>query len=203
MAQELLLPSFYLPTISYFKTIKDCNGFVKIEALEHFQKQTFRTRTKIATANGILELIVPIIHGKKDRVVMKDIRINYDHPWQRLHWLSIQTAYRSSAYFEYYEDDLMPFYNKKYEFLLDFNMEQLNLMLKLLKLDPSISLTEEYKSVEPNFIDYRVAIHPKKESLIPNQKPYYQTFEDKVGFIPDLSIVDLIFNQGPQAKNFL
>lgn len=203
MSQDLLLPVLYLPNISYFKTIKDWEGDISLERFENFPKQTFRTRTQIATANGILELIIPIVHGKKERVAIKDIRINYDHPWQRLHWLSLQTAYRSSAYFEFYEDDLAPFYEKKYEFLMDFHVEQLQTLLKLLKMKKEIHFTEAYTRESPQEIDYRSAIHPKLKSLLVEPQPYYQLFSDKNGFQPNLSIIDLLFSQGPQAKKFL
>jgi len=203
MSKGILLSALYLPNISYFHSIRNNEGPIIIDQYEHFLKQSFRSRTEIATANGVLDLIVPIIHGKRDRVAMKDVRINYDHPWQRLHWLSIQSAYRNSAYFEYYEDDFKVFYEKEYDLLLDYNVEQLHLILKLLKLNREIVFTEEYESLASNEIDYRLAIHPKKPSLISSQKPYYQLFEDKNGFHSDVSIIDLLFSQGPQSKNYL
>lgn len=202
MDSQLLLPAFYLPPISYFHVIKRQESPLLLERFEHYPKQSYRTRAKIATANGVLDLIVPIIHGRKERVAMKDIRINYEHDWQRLHWLSLQTAYRSSAYFEYYEDDFYQFYDKKHEFLLDFNMAQLTLLLKCLKLERMVSFTESYQQSTES-ADFRECIHPKKGNLWPDQPGYYQVFEERHGFIGDLSAVDLLFNQGPQSKNFL
>lgn len=202
MESSLLLPAFYLPPISYFHIIQQSEQPLLIERFEHYVKQTYRTRTKIATANGILDLIVPILHGVKEHIPMKDIRINYDFNWQRLHWLSIQTAYRSSPYFEYYEDDFARFYEQRHDFLFDFNIEQLQLLLKCMKINRSVAFTETYISpVEP--LDYREVIHPKKPSLLEHPKPYYQVFEEKHGFLPDLSVVDLLFNQGPQSKSYL
>ncbi|MBD1425285.1 WbqC family protein [Sphingobacterium arenae] len=202
MESLLLLPAFYLPPISYFHTIQQNEQPLVMERYEHYPKQTYRTRTKIATANGVLDLIVPILHGRKDHVRMKDIRINYDFNWQRLHWLSIQTAYRSSAYFEYYEDDFVRFYEQRYDYLLDFNIEQLQLLLKSLKIQRSLTFTETY-TPRVERLDYRETIHPKKASILKSPKPYYQVFEDKHGFLPDLSVVDLLFNQGPQSKSYL
>ena len=202
MSQSLLLPAFYLPNISYFHVIKKHESPLLIEQYEHYPKQTFRTRTQISTANSVLDLIVPIIHGRRERQAIKDIRINYDHPWQRLHWLSIQNAYRNSAYFEFYEDDFSFFYEKKFEFLFDFNMEQLRLILKLLKIDRSIEITQEYSKESLNEIDFRTEIHPKKTSLNKNVIPYYQLFQENRGFIENLSIIDLLFSQGPQSKNY-
>ncbi|MBD1421299.1 WbqC family protein [Sphingobacterium chuzhouense] len=202
MESSLLLPAFYLPPISYFHIIQQSEQPLLVERFEHYVKQTYRTRTKIATANGILDLIVPILHGVKEHIPMKDIRINYDFNWQRLHWLSIQTAYRSSPYFEYYEDDFARFYEQRHDFLFDFNIEQLQLLLKCMKINRSVAFTETYISpVEP--LDYREVIHPKKPSLLEHPKPYYQVFEEKHGFLPDLSVVDLLFNQGPQSKSYL
>lgn len=202
MESQLLLPAFYLPPVSYFHIILQNEQPLMMEQFEHFVKQTYRTRTKIATANGVLDLIIPIVHGKKEHVAIKDIRINYDFNWQRLHWLSLQTAYRSSPYFEYYEDDFVRFYQQKHDFLFDFNIEQFQLLLTCLKIKRSVGFTESY-APRVEGVDFRQAIHPKKPSLMTHPKPYYQVFEDNIGFLPDLSIVDLLFNQGPQSKNFL
>ena len=203
MESQLLLPAFYLPPVSYFHIVQKSDQPLLIEQQEFYPKQTYRTRATIATANGPLDLIVPIVHGRKEHVKMKDIRINYDFNWQRLHWLSIQTAYRRSAYFEYYEDDFLRFYDQKHEFLLDLHMEQLHLLLHCLKIKRSVNLTEQYDEATEQLTDYRKDIHPKKASLYPGAKPYYQVFEDKHGFLPDLSVIDLLFNQGPQSKSYL
>ena len=161
MESQLLLPACYLPPISYFHTIQEHNLPLIIEKYEHFQKQSYRTRARIASANGVQDLIVPIQHGNKDRVPMKDIRISYEFDWQRLHWLSIQTAYRSSAYFEYYEDDFIQFYEAKFDYLVDFNVAQLELLLKSIKLKHAVNFTQEYVAAPADTIDYRNAIHPK------------------------------------------
>jgi|SRR5690606_6014254 len=202
MESQLLLPAFYLPPVSYFHAIKESENSLILDRFEHYPKQTYRTRTKIGTANGVLELFVPIVHGRKEHVAMKDVRINYEFDWQRLHWLSIQTAYRSSAFFEFYEDDFATFYNQKYTHLFDFNVQQLELILKCLKIEREINFTEVYQKVEIG-VDYRNVIHPKKPSIRPEEKPYFQVFQDKNGFLDNLSIVDLLFNQGPQSKSYL
>ncbi|MEJ5056046.1 WbqC family protein [Sphingobacterium sp. MYb382] len=202
MESKLLLPAFYLAPVSYFHVIKAHESPILIEQHEHYPKQTFRTRTRIATANGVLELFIPIQHGRKMHVPFKDIRISYDHDWQRLHWMSLEAAYRSSAYFEFYEDDFARFYQNKFEFLLDYQVEQLQLMLKCFKLDREIGLTDSYEKTDAE-TDYRQIIHPKKDSVWANPKPYYQVFEEKNGFIADVSAVDLLFNQGPQSKLYL
>jgi len=203
MATHLLLNAFYLPPIAYFQTIQQHNLPILIEQYEHFQKQSYRTRAHIATANGIQDLILPIQHGNKKRLPLKDIKLSYEFDWQRLHWLSLQAAYRSSAYFEYYEDDFAHFYEKPTTYLLDFNIQQLELLLKAFKLKREITFTEEYFRAPQEQLNFRDRISPKLESLLLNPKPYYQVFEDRIGFKPDLSAVDLLFNQGPQSKNYL
>lgn len=203
MNTHLILPAFYLPPISYIHVVAKSQLPIKIEQYEHFPKQTFRTRAAIHMANGKLDLIIPVVKGSREHTKLKDVRINYEAGWQRLHWMSLQTAYRSSAYFEYYEDDFAIFYEKKYGFLLDYNMEQLHLILKLLKINREITFTESYKTDYDSALDFRENIHPKKDRGFFNAKPYYQVFEDKNGFLSDLSIVDLLFNQGPQSKQFL
>lgn len=203
MSLSLLLSANYLPSVPYFHAVVNNDLPLLIERFEHYPKQTYRSRTRIATANGILELFLPIQHGRKMHVPIKDVKINYDHDWQRLHWMSLQAAYRSSAYFEYYEDDFAAFYEKKVEYLLDYNLSQLEMILKILKIKRSITLTDEYIRKPLDVVDFRDVIHPKKASVYPNPKPYYQIFEDRNGFIPDVSIIDLIFNQGPQSKLYL
>ncbi|HLS38641.1 MAG TPA: WbqC family protein [Sphingobacterium bovisgrunnientis] len=202
MSNSIILPACYLPPVPYFHAIARNEGNIILDKHEHFPKQTFRNRTGIATANGILNLVVPIDHGRKMHMPMKDVKINYDHDWQRLHWLSIQTAYRSSAYFEYYEDDFKALYDTNYEYLFDYNVAQLELVLKCLKLKRTIEFTEKFSKTYDQ-LDFRNLIHPKKESVYVNPKPYYQVFEERTGFIPNVSIIDLIFNQGPQSKNYL
>lgn len=203
MSTSIILSASYLPSVSYFHAIQKFDLPVMIDQYEHFQKQTYRSRTRIGTANGFLDLFVPIQHGRKQRVAIKEVRISYDHEWQKLHWSSIQTAYRSSPYFEYYEDDFHKFYNQKFDFLFDYNIEQLGLIFKILKIKKEIGLTSSFEKEYQDSIDMRDLIHPKRESVYPDPKPYYQLFEDRNGFIPELSVIDLVFNQGPQSKNFL
>lgn len=203
MSIPVLLSANYLPPVSYFHAIAQNPVDILLDQHEHFPKQTYRSRTHIATANGILDLFIPIQHGRKEHVAMKEVKISYDHDWQRLHWSSIQTAYRSSAYFEYYEDAFAPFYEKKHDYLFDFNLEQLQVVLRLLKIQREIKPTESYEESYPEALDFRKSIHPKRPSVYPNPKVYYQVFEDRTGFQPQVSIIDLLFNQGPQSKMFL
>lgn len=174
-----------------------------LERYEHYPKQTYRNRASIYSANGKLDLIVPVQHGGQSHTAMKDVRISYEADWQRLHWASLQTAYRSSAYFEYYEDDFAPFFQQRFEWLFDFNEAQLALLLRLLKIEKKVAYTTEYRDDYPNAADFRRTIHPKQKLMAHPGKPYYQVFAAKHGPIENLSIVDLLFNHGPQSKGYL
>lgn len=200
MHNPTIFPLFYLPPISYFSLLKENNFVFSLEKQEYFPKQTYRNRATIASPNGSLDLIVPVVKGSKVHTIYKDVKISYDTRWQRLHWLSLQNNYRSSAYFEFYEDGLAPFYEKKYPFLFDYNLELLVWLFKQLKLTADYSFTSLYQpTVSVN--DYRNSMGKKEVPLVHTQ-PYFQVFSDRNQFIPNLSMVDLLFNQGPQAKGY-
>jgi hypothetical protein len=197
-----VLPLFYLPPVEYIAELNSCNPDFLIEGHEHFPKQTYRNRANIYSPDGLLTLVVPVVKGSKMHTPVKDVKISYDFNWQRLHWMSLQACYRRSAYFEYYEDGFEIFYRIKEKYLFDLNEKLLHLLLSLLKIKTSIHYTHSFEATYNDRKDFRESIHPKKESVYP-QKPYYQLFEDRHGFIKNLSVVDLLFNQGPQAVNFL
>lgn len=201
---DKLFPCCYLPPIAAMSEMLHTNGDkILIEKYEHFPKQTYRSRASIYSPNGKLDLIIPVKKGTKAHTILKDVRISYESDWQRLHWMSLQTSYRRSAYFEFYEDDFVPFYKKRYEFLMDFNLELLNLLLGLLKVKKTLTFTSLYQEKYTDIQDFRSSIHPKKMYQHMHFKPYFQVFEPKYGFLPNLSIVDLLFNQGPNSLNFL
>src|SRR5260221_6851747 len=197
-----VFPMFYLPPIEYFINLKTYRPDILIEREEHFPKQTYRNRANVYTPDGVLALVVPVIKGSKNHTKVKDVKISYDFDWQRLHWLSLQACYRRSAYFEYYEDEFAVFYNKKYPFLFDYNEHLLRFILKSLKMPLALTFTESYEEQYPLLVDFRNTFNPKKESQF-EQKPYFQVFEERKGFIKNLSIVDLLFSQGPQAVSYL
>jgi hypothetical protein len=199
-----LLPTAYLGPIQYYSKIINYEEAL-IEHCEHFQKQTFRNRCNIYGANGELSLSIPL-KKRGERTPVKDIRISYEQPWQKLHWRSFGSSYRCSPFFEFYEDDFAPFYEKRYEFLIDLNAELHQLVCDLLKIDNNTKLTEKYEKTPSGMDDFRELISPKVRfnddpSFIP--KPYTQVFINKHGFLPNLSIVDLLFNQGSSAKEFI
>lgn len=202
MEKVAIFPLFYLPPIAYFSKMLENKNHIFIENAEHFEKQSYRNRASIHSPNGKLDLIIPVIKGSKNHTKVKDVKISYDFNWQRLHLLSLQTSYRSSAYFEFYEDDLMPFYEKRWDFLFDYNEELLNLLLQFLKINLSFNFTNDFEKEYPDSLDFRSGIHPKRSvECVVNS--YFQVFEERNGFIPNLSIVDLLFNQGPQSNKYL
>ncbi len=203
MQNTAILPLFYLPPVGYFSLLQKLGPDFLIEKHEHLTKQTYRNRASIYSPNGKLDLTVPVVKGSKTHTKMKDVRISYDFKWQRLHWLSLEGCYRSSAYFEYYEDELSRFYHEKFEFLFDYNLELVEWLNKKLKLPIIMNTTSEYDDMVPAALDFRGMMNPKKEEDIVNNKPYFQVFEDRHQFLPNLSIVDLLFNQGPQARLYL
>lgn len=202
MEKGAIIPLFYLPPIEYFSKLIEYKDNLLFENAEHFQKQSFRNRASIHSPNGKLDLIVPLVKGSKVHTKVKDVKISYDFRWQRLHWMSLQTSYRSSAYFEFYEDELAVFYEKEWKFLFDYNEELLQVILGFLKLNIQYSYTDNFEKEYPDLNDFRDSIHPKRSAqLIVNS--YFQVFEERNGFLPNLSIVDLLFNQGPQSGKYL
>jgi len=197
--QNILLPVFYLPPISWFSEFLNPENEVVFEQFETFPKQTFRNRTNIYGANGKLSLIIPINHnGSRE---FKDTEMSYREDWQKLHWKSIKTAYQSSPYFEYYEDKLIKLFENKEKFLLDFNIKSIKIILDILKTEKAYSLNKEYIK-NPEEVNFREKFSAKTPSEY-EMDEYYQTFSDKMGFLNDLSIVDLICNKGPESMTYI
>lgn len=200
----IYLSTAYLGPIEYFTKIISGEE-IFIEKYENYTKQTYRNRCSIMSANGPMLLSIPIEHQKTEKCLTKDIRIASHGNWQHLHWNALISAYNSTPFFEYYQDYFYPFYHKKYDFLFDFNEELRILICNLLDIDSkSINLTREYKKEFTNYDkDFRDIIHPKRDWKILDPAfsptPYYQIFAPKFGFIPNLSIIDLIFNMGNES----
>jgi hypothetical protein len=194
----IVLPCFYFPPISYFESWINSEK-IYLEQWENFIKQTYRNRCIIQGANGKLPLIIPIEHSGAR--ILKDIKISYASSWQKLHIKSLQSAYQSSPYFEYYEDKLIKLLIKKETFLLDLNLKTLEWACSILNLECTYILTEEYVK-KTKFTDAREAFNAKKENSY-NNKPYIQVFSDRFEFMKNLSIIDLICNLGPKSASYL
>ena len=196
---NICLTSAYLAPVEYYSVLAKADT-VFLEHCEFYEKQSYRNRCNIAGANGQLALTIPVEKSKGERLLTRDVRISEHSDWQLQHWRSIESAYNSTPFFEYYKDDLLPFYEKDWTFLWDFNTEIQSKMLELLDLQVDIQLTKEYKvDFDENVLDVRNNIHPKKESDAETFKGYYQVFEQRFGFIPNLSSIDLLFNMGNES----
>ena len=223
-----LLSTTYFGPIQWYQKLNRYDLCV-IEQFDNFQKQTYRNRCRIATANGSQVLTVPV-ERTEGKCLMRDVRISDHGAWRHLHWNALQSAYGESPFFEFYADDLHPFFERRWTFLLDFNMDITNKLCELLDIHPRLSLTTNYipsmsgeeeksfgkeektlgedekslEEMEP-FIDFREAIHPKHP--LPDAdfapRPYYQQHAPRHGFQPNLSILDLLFNEGNEAIFFL
>ena len=194
-----LLSTAYLAPVEYYRMLANA-GQVIIETADNYVKQTYRNRCVIASANGLQTLSIPVVKPDSLKCSTKDIRIADHGEWRHLHWNAIVSAYNSSPFFEYYADDFRPFYEKKTEFLFDFNEQLRELICSLLDIVPKLTYSTEYiRSLPPNGQDLREAIHPKKTPVSQNFLPYYQVFEQKWGFQANLSIIDLLFNMGPEG----
>ena len=200
MADKLLLSTAYLPPASYFRLIRDAEK-VFIEQEENYLKQTYRNRCLLLSSNGVLGLTVPVIKGDRLKAPVKDIRIDYSKRWQQVHTGAITAAYGRSPYFLYYSESIFSILHKKTIFLIDLNHELLQECLDILGINKCISYTSSYEPAGLKPWDYRYSISPKKEQLF-SSKPYIQVFAE-AGFVPGLSIIDLIFNLGPDAVTYL
>ena len=219
-----LLSTAYFPPVSYFAAMaEEMSGLrirrgddsslelspsvVYIEACENFQKQSYRNRCRFYGAEGVQTLSFPIVHeGGTHKIPINEIRIDYKTPWVQQHERAIVSAYGMSAYFDYYKDELFAILESGYERLFDLNLALIRFFVEKIGLKVDIRMTEDYER-EPDMLDLRESIHPKRPSSILSdldlEKPYFQVFAPKYGFVSDLSIMDLLFNEGPDSILYL
>ena len=199
---KTVLSSVYAGNLMYYSVLAK-SSLVYIDGFENFHKQSFRNRCVISSPNGPLKLIIPIIRMSKN--IVKDVKIDNHQNWRKIHWKSLESSYRSSPYFEFYEDEFKPlFLEKKIEYLLDFN-QQINLvLLRCLNMDTEVIFSDSYIEKGGKVNDFRDIIHP---SSVPTETvkkmKYSQVFQERQDFIYNLSVFDLLFNQGPLAKQLL
>ena len=222
-----LLQTTYFGPVQWYQKLKRYDHCV-IEQYDSYQKQTYRNRCVIATANGLQALTVPVDHSPLtiDHVQCKDLRISDHNQWRRVHWNALQSAYSESPFFEYYADDIRPFFEQKYEFLIDFNEAIRQKMCELIDIEASVSYSSGFmvqgsgfrvqdsgfrvhgsgfRVQGSGFMDFREVIHAKHPQDDPEFQPrsYWQVFQHRYGFQPNLSILDLLFCMGPEAVFYL
>ena len=199
-----LLSSTYFGPVQWYQKLHRYD-VCRLEQYDHYVKQTYRNRCVIAATQGTQVLSIPIEQDDGLKCPMKDIRISDHANWRHLHWHALLSAYGERPFFEYYADDLQPFFERKWEFLFDFNYEITCKVCELLDVRPTLTLSTSYQSAQGQEADYRDAIRPKHP--LPDAqfqaKPYYQVYRQKHGFLPNLSILDLLFNEGNEAILFL
>jgi hypothetical protein len=197
----VLLSTAYLPPVSYLALCLHSEK-VLIEQFETYPKQTIRNRCRICGPNGLQTLSVPVVKVNGNHTLTKDIRIAASIPWQRLHWRSIETAYNNSPFFLFYKDDLEPAFEKHFDFLLDLNTTLLEIISRMLRVEIKTGFTDQFMDTPEDILDCRESSKKNISSsnVIP---PYTQVFSPKHGFLPDLSIIDLIFNLGPESAGYL
>jgi hypothetical protein len=197
---NILIHPGYFPSISHFVAIAQ-SDLVTFEMDDNFQKQTNRNRMYIYSPNGIQLLNIPIKHSKEAHQKTKDVRLETAFDWQKQHFKSLEAAYRTSPFFEYFEDDIAPIFQKKHTFLMDLNLETMSVVSKCLGLEFDYNETEEYFREVTDKIDLRGLINGKKDTIV--FEPYTQVFVEKHGYLNNLSILDLLFNEGRYALDYL
>ena len=190
-----IFPTAYLPSIEYVSLFLKTED-ASIELFETYQKQSCRTRTNVMTANGVQTLTIPVIKTNGNHTLTKDIEISYKESWQQIHLRCLESAYRKSAYFDYYFPYFEKIYRQKFNTLAELNDFCLKTILKILKVKKDYSFTTDFERITDEN-DYRVSLSKGTNKI--EMKPYYQVFADRHGFIPNLSIVDLLFNEGPNS----
>ena len=200
MMTALLQTTYFGPVQWYQKLYR--YDHCLIEQYDSYQKQTYRNRCIVATANGLQALTVPVeVNGEK--CLVKDVRISDHNNWRRVHWNALMSAYSESPFFDYYADDIRPFFEKRYDYLVDFNEAIRQKICELIDIHPEVEYTTDY--IKQYADDYREIIHakhPQPDSDF-EPRPYWQVFSSKHGFLPNLSILDLLFCMGPESIFYL
>ena len=200
LMNNILIHPGYFPSISHFVAIAQ-SDLVTFEMDDNFQKQTNRNRMYIYSPNGIQLLNIPIKHSKVAHQKTKDVKLETAFDWQKQHFKSLEAAYRTSPFFEYFEDDIAPIFQKKHTFLMDLNLETMSVVSKCLGLEFDYNETAEYFHEVTDKIDWRGLINGKKDTSV--FEPYTQVFGEKHGYLNNLSILDLLFNEGRYALDYL
>ena len=191
----VILPSAYMPSVEYVARLlrQEC----VIDMGEHYVKRSERNRAQILSANGVMPLTVHVENGNRPRMVMRDVKIDYSKRWQHQHWVSILSAYKSSPYFDYFAAEIEPFYRREWRFLVDYNMEYLNTLLRLMGAQVDLKILDQY--IEASDTDLDMRPKQKREDSTFVAEPYFQVFSDRMPFAENLSVLDLVMCEGREA----
>lgn len=198
--KQALFTSLYLAPIAYYKDLLSCDEVI-IEQYNHYERKTYQNRCEILSANGVIALSVPVEKGAQAKIPSKDVRIANHTDWQKQHLRALMSAYQNSPFYEYYIDDFLPLYAEEYEYLMDFNMALHHTILEAIEEERSYVLTDEFYQKD-DVKDFRFTFSPKKRKQV-ELAPYTQVFSDKIDFESNLSILDLLFNLGPETELYL
>ena len=187
----VILPSAYMPSVEYVARLlrEEC----VIDLGENYIKRSERNRASILSANGVMQLTVNVENANRPRQKMRDVKIDYSKRWQHQHWVSILSAYKSSPYFDYFAHEIEPFYKREWRYLVDYNMEYLDVLLRLLGAKNKPAVSEQYVEAAEGDLDLRPK--QKKDSTFVAE-PYFQVFSDRMPFQPNLSVLDLLMCEG-------
>jgi hypothetical protein len=199
----ILLSTAYMPPVAYYALLYNANLAV-IEKFETYLKQTYRNRSEIYSEKGKMALSIPVSKPSGNHTKTKDILIFNQDKWFKKHWRAIETAYLPAPFFIHYSHEIKPFFEHPFKWLLDFNTQLTELFSRIIGLDTTIILSEDYIKIPKDKIDYRTTLSPKKpENILKKFPKYTQVFETSHGFIPNLSILDLVFNLGPESCDYI
>ena len=203
---NVILSTAYFPPIQYLTKFLIYSK-IEIEKFENYTKQSFRNRCIIMGANGALTLSIPVKKDFHPHIPIAELKIDYQTNWQKIHWKAIEAAYRRSPFFEFYKDDFYPFFHGNYEFLLPFNSQILDIVLLRLGIEKIVKFSEKYEPIPDGYFDFRDTIHPKPAKSMEDDQfspaKYNQVFLNKFDFVPNLTILDLLFNEGPNSLSIL
>lgn len=197
---DILIHPTYFPSVSHFAAMAQADS-ITLEMDDNFQKQTNRNRMYIYSPNGVQLLNIPVKHSRTGHQKTKDVRLETAFDWQKQHFKSLEAAYRSSPFFEYFEDSFAPVFEKRHDFLIDLNLQTMSIVAKCLGMDFSYRETTEYFHDAPQYRDFRHLADGKKDTS--SFESYPQVFAEKAGFLNNLSVLDLLFNEGRQALQYL
>jgi hypothetical protein len=201
MPGKILLSTAYLPPVDYFSLIAGADE-VYIESNENYVKQSYRNRCYILAPSGRQMLSVPVFEGSRHKVQITEARIDYSKRWQQVHLRALISCYKSSPFFDYYFDDIEKIIASKHEYLFQLNISLIETILRMIGISKPLSFTTSFEPIENKPYDFRNLVHPDKQPLCAS-KEYYQVFNHDGSFNPNMSIVDLVFNMGPEADNYL